>query len=63
MDNIIDPTQPVLQFNVACHTEGCENLDIVIEIPSYDQEPTVICGPCGNVITDIKPKPTPKAKK
>lgn len=62
MENIIDPTQPLLQSLVACHTEGCENADIVIEISSYDAAPTVFCGVCALQITDVKPKPTPKKK-
>lgn len=57
-----DPTKPALQFNVICHTEGCENAEIVIEIPSYDEVPVVVCGPCLKPITDVKPKPTPKKK-
>lgn len=59
---IFDPTKLELKFNVACHTEGCENAEIVIEIPSYDEVPIVICGACSNSITDVKPKPTPKKK-
>ena len=33
-----------------CHTEGCENNGIGIEI--VDPADTVICGPCGQEITD-----------
>jgi hypothetical protein len=62
VENVTDPKAVALQFNVACHTEGCENFDIVIEIPSYDEVPTVICGACSQSITDVKPKPTPKKK-
>lgn len=62
MDNIVDTTQTPVDFNVTCHTEGCENLDIVIEISSYDAVPHVICGPCAQEITDVVVKPTPKKK-
>lgn len=62
MENLYDPTQPLFQFNVTCHTEGCENADIVIEISSFDEVPTVVCGPCAVQITDVVVKPTPKKK-
>jgi hypothetical protein len=50
---IYDASQPILQFDVTCHTEGCENAELSIEIPSYDQQPTVICGACSQQITDV----------
>lgn len=37
-------------INVTCHTENCENADIII--PFEDPAETVICGPCGQEITD-----------
>lgn len=39
--------------NVTCHTDGCENADVAI--PFVDPADTVICGPCGQVITDKVP--------
>ena len=36
--------------SVTCHTSGCGNKNISIEI--LDPEPTVICGVCGVEITD-----------
>ncbi len=33
-----------------CHTEGCENQDLGIE---WECLGTVICGACGEQITDI----------
>jgi hypothetical protein len=43
----------VKTFDVVCHVDGCENEDIVINIPSQDKSPVVVCGPCGTLITDI----------
>jgi hypothetical protein len=53
MENITNSTEKLLRFNVTCHTEGCENAEISIEISSYDEQPTVICGPCAQPIIDI----------
>jgi hypothetical protein len=39
-----------MTYIVTCHTENCLNNGIAIEI--LDPEPTVICGPCGQEITD-----------
>jgi len=38
---------------ITCHTRGCENenITIVLSRPS----PVVICGPCGQQVTDIDP--------
>ena len=46
---------------VTCHTDGCENEGVPIEVDrSIDvgdgevvESPTVVCGPCGQQITDI----------
>jgi hypothetical protein len=35
---------------VTCHTENCTNGEIGIKI--IDPAETVVCGPCGNEITD-----------
>jgi ribosomal protein S27E len=37
-------------YLVTCHTSECENENIAIKFP--DPADTVICGPCGNEITD-----------
>ena len=37
-------------WEVTCHTEGCENCDIVITMET--EATTFYCGPCGNEITD-----------
>jgi hypothetical protein len=39
-----------MTYLVTCHTTGCENENISIEL--IDPEPTVICGACGQEITD-----------
>jgi ribosomal protein S27E len=39
-----------MKLTVTCHTTGCENENIGIEF--VDPSDTVICGPCGVVITD-----------
>ncbi|HEY7487131.1 MAG TPA: hypothetical protein VH912_21930 [Streptosporangiaceae bacterium] len=49
---------------VTCHTEGCDNngvplqLDLTVYDPDTGQPAgttsTVICGPCGQPITDIQ---------
>jgi hypothetical protein len=43
------------QFNVTCHTEGCENTEITIEVSAVAEAPHVICGPCGIQIEDVVP--------
>lgn len=41
------------EHTVTCRTEGCENenIGIVVESPSQ----VILCGPCGQQITDIVP--------
>jgi ribosomal protein S27E len=36
--------------NLTCHTKNCENENVNIEF--VDPADTVICGPCGQEITD-----------
>jgi hypothetical protein len=42
-------------FTATCHTDGCANADIPIEL-AYDPDgpplSSVVCGVCGQVITD-----------
>ena len=48
-------------YSVTCHTTGCENENIGIEI--IEPLEIVICGPCGVEITDkIKYEITPEPK-
>jgi hypothetical protein len=39
-----------MTYICTCHTTGCENENIGIEI--LDPSPNVVCGPCGIEITD-----------
>ena len=53
------------EHTVTCHTEKCENEDI--EITVVDPGTVILCGPCGQQITDIvpplpEPKPEPEPK-
>jgi len=41
----------LVEATVTCHTRGCLNENIPIAILLTG---TVICGPCGQVITDIE---------
>lgn len=49
MDNLV-----IVDHDVICHTDNCENLNIIIRIPAVEGSPIVICGACGNNIIDIK---------
>ena len=51
-----------------CHTAGCENDGIPVDVGdlTYTDEETgeeypmtVVCGPCGNPITDVSEAPEP----
>lgn len=47
-----------MTYICTCHTKGCENENIGIEI--VDPADTVLCGPCGVEITDkveVVPEP------
>jgi hypothetical protein len=40
---------------VTCHTAGCDVVDVPVAIVADDwPAPTVVCGRCGNPITDIR---------
>ena len=41
------------KYVVVCHTSGCENDNLPIEIESEDTPPIVVCGACGIEVTDI----------
>jgi len=45
----------LIDFDVTCHTENCENKDIVIRIGLLELAPRAICGPCGIKIEDVIP--------
>ena len=48
-------------YNVVCHTSDCENLNQVICVLSLLNNPSVVCGPCGQLITDVTPVSNPPA--
>lgn len=50
MDN-----EQIFSFDVTCHNDECQSAEIVITIETPEEEPIVICGPCGVEITDIVP--------
>ena len=43
-----------------CHTEGCGNAGLGIQIPV--DAGTVVCGPCGQPITDLTETPPEQPK-
>ena len=46
---------PIASYIATCTTVGCENADIPIQVTADATDPTVICGPCGQPITNITP--------
>jgi uncharacterized Zn finger protein len=46
---------PVVLATVTCHTPGCGNAETGLEVWVTDTpDPLVVCGPCGQQITDIQ---------
>lgn len=43
------------EFDVTCHTLGCENAEIIIRVNAVADAPNVQCGPCGIKIEDVIP--------
>jgi hypothetical protein len=41
------------EYNVTCHTEGCQNAEITLLITAPTVEPYILCGVCGIEITDV----------
>lgn len=54
--------EPILvQVVATCHTEDCQNADVPIQVQVVEgPDPYVVCGPCGQRITDLTPSATPK---
>lgn len=48
----------MMTHTVTCHTEGCENDGIGIELTFAAD--AVACGPCGVEITDVEPPIPPR---
>ena len=40
-------------YGLTCHTEGCQNCDILITMNAPSENPYFVCGPCCNEITDF----------
>ena len=53
MDNFEMPE--MAEFDVTCHSAGCENSDITIRVSAVADSPYVVCGPCGIQIEDVIP--------
>ena len=47
--------EPTAEYDVTCATDGCVNTGIVIRVIATATDPMIICGPCGQQITDITP--------
>ncbi len=43
-------------YNVTCHTDNCENDNLVIEIEAPAVNPNFMCGACMTTITDFQTK-------
>jgi len=46
---------PQAEYDATCVTAGCENENVPIPITADATNPTVQCGPCGQMITNITP--------
>lgn len=42
-------------FDVVCHTADCGNSEQSIQVLAIQPDPLVICGVCGQLITDVTP--------
>jgi hypothetical protein len=51
VDNFVFPDKA--EFDVTCHTAGCENAEITIRVSAVADAPHVVCGPCGIQIEDV----------
>ena len=41
------------EYEVTCHTVGCENAEITLLITAPTESPYIVCGVCGIEITDV----------
>jgi hypothetical protein len=53
MSEVVFPE--MAEFDVTCHSAGCENADITIRVSAAMDSPYVICGPCSVQIEDVIP--------
>ncbi|MGM7422784.1 hypothetical protein [Cellulosimicrobium sp. CpK407] len=47
------PDEDRITWIVTCRTPGCENADQPVHVLAPEHEPHVVCGPCGNEITNL----------
>jgi hypothetical protein len=47
--------EPMIKFNVTCHTDGCENSGHAILVDAITEDTFFQCGPCGIQIEDVIP--------
>ena len=45
-------------YKVTCKTTGCPNSFLAVDVISETFPENVVCGPCGNQITDISAQVT-----
>jgi hypothetical protein len=43
---------PIAEYGVTCRTPGCENQGVTLRVMATVGAEHVVCGPCGNHITD-----------
>lgn len=48
----MDDAPALVNATVTCHTLGCGNAEVAITLPVSE---VVVCGPCGELITDVVP--------
>lgn len=54
MTESTEDMEPTLAtFMVTCHTEGCTNAEITLELLALADSPSVMCGVCAQPITDV----------
>jgi hypothetical protein len=49
----MNETNEMIDYNLTCHTEGCQNCDIPIILNAPAENVYFVCGPCCNEITDF----------
>ena len=52
-DGFVSDDRNSYEFDVVCHTRGCENYLIPIHVASSEPTLIVSCGPCGKKIRDV----------
>jgi hypothetical protein len=47
--------EPMIEYNVTCHTDNCVNSGHTILVVAIAEDTFFQCGPCGNEIEDVVP--------